>query len=293
MDPNDLLAQLQTAAAQVNCENLPISQQFMCVAQGWRVTIVENIPSIGLAVVVLLVAFFLDDRAQRAVERVVGLRSGQRELARLLGRLTRFGVLIFALIIVVSIFRLTSVVTTFVASLGIAGLVIAFALQDITKNFAAGVLLLILRPFRLDDRIKVKDFEGIVTDISLRATSLRTADGEEVLVPNADVYSSPITNFTRFPQRRYHVPLSVPARLPIESIRQQLEATLREIPGVERDPLPQVVVTGVDADTASLDARYWLPSRAPDTAQRTTLVIERLTTLVEQIKARAMSQEQP
>lgn len=286
----ELFAPLRDQVAQTTCTTLPTTgEQFACVAASWRVTILQNIPNILIAAVVLVVALLIDDRVQRAVERLIGRNNRQRELARLLGRMARAAVLIFALLIVVSIFQLTSVVTSFVASLGIVGLVLAFALQDITKNFAAGVLLLILRPFRLDDRIKVKDFEGVVTDISLRATSLLTSDGEEVLVPNADVYGSPIVNLTRYPRRRYHVALELPATLPIEPTRQRLEAALREMPGLEHEPAPEVIITASSGATITLDARYWLPSTAKGVATTHTQVVGRLHELVERFKAQVVA----
>jgi small-conductance mechanosensitive channel len=289
---SDLFGVLRDHVAQSACNSLPtLEQQFSCVTASWRATLLQHVPNILIALVVLVVALLLDDRVQRAVERLVGLRNGQRELARLLGRMARAAVLLFALLIIVSIFQLTAVVTSFVASLGIVGLVLAFALQDITKNFAAGVLLLILRPFRLDDRIKVKDFEGVVTDISLRATSLLTSDGEEVLVPNADVYGSPIVNLTRYPRRRYHIALELPATLPVEPVRQRLEAALRELPGLERDPAPEVVVTAATGATLTLDARYWLPSTSPEAAAIMTQAVERLHGLVERLKAQVAERD--
>ncbi len=265
-------------------------QDLLVSAERWRQSIIDNIPNILVALVVLIVALMLDDRAQRAVERIVGMRNGQRELARLLGRMARYAVLILALLYILSIFKLNTLVTSFVASLGIAGLVIAFALQDITKNFAAGVLLLILRPFRLDDTIKVKEFEGRVMDISLRATTLRTADGEEVLVPNADVYTNSIVNLSRYERRRHHVPLTIPNSLPTEPVRQRLEAALREIQGLEPDPAPQVVVTALSADSVTLDAQYWLLSQSPDAARLRTTVIECMQRLIEALKQRAAEQ---
>lgn len=271
----------QEALFQVQCNDLETITQ--CVGKlsgGWRESVLKNIPNMAQALVVIVIAFLIDERAQRGVERLVGLRNGQRELARLLGRMARIAVLVLAALYVLSVFKQTQLVTSFIASLGIAGLVIAFALQDITKNFAAGVLLLILRPFRLDDRIKVKDFEGVVTDISLRATALRTSDGEEVLVPNADVYSSPITNLTRYQSRRFHVTLTVPASAPIERIRQHLEQSLRQVQGLDEEPLAQVVVTSVSADSATYDAQYWLPAHSKDIAQKQTEVITRLNTLM-------------
>jgi small-conductance mechanosensitive channel len=263
-----------------------LSQDLMISVEHWRQIIINNIPNIFLAIVVLIVALLLDDRAQRAVERLVGMRNNQRELGRLLGRMTRFMVLILALLFILSLFRLNTLVTSFVASLGIAGLVIAFALQDITKNFAAGVLLLLMRPFRLDDRIKVKEFEGVVTDISLRATTLQTSDGEEVLVPNADVYTSTITNFTRYTRRRYHVPVSVPSTFPAEPVRQRLEAALRQVAGLEQEPAPQVIITALSGDGVEMDAQYWLLTESKIAPQVKTQVIERLQQVIEGLKQR-------
>ncbi len=142
------------------------------------------------------------------------------------------------------------------------------------------MLLLVLRPFRLDDTIKVKEFEGTVTDISLRATTLRTSDGVEVLVPNADVYSNSIVNLTRYARRRYHVPIKIPDTLPVEQVRQRLEAALREQPGIESNPAPEVVVTGLEENSVLLDAQYWLLAQAPGAAQLRSQVVERLRQLV-------------
>ncbi len=245
------------------------------------------IPEIIVALIVIAIALLIDEWVQRGVERAVARRSGQPEIGRLLGRMARVGVLIVAAIMVISIFGLYSILASFLASLGIAGLIIAFALQDITKNFAAGVLLVLLRPFRLQDHIKVRDFEGVVTDISLRATTLRTVDGTEVLVPNADVYSSPITNFTRYAKRRYHVPLTLPAGVPVDAALERLTAVLLELPEIERDPPPLVVVTAVNGDALVVDASYWLPSTYPDAPALMSQAITRLNAALVDLKARA------
>ncbi len=265
----------------------PIGQQLIAHINTWRESIIGNIPKIIIASVVLGIALVLDDRVQRAVERIVGLDADRRELARLLGRVARYGVLVAAVVIILGIFQQTAIVASFIASLGIAGLVIAFALQDITKNFAAGVLLLILRPFRLDDYIKVRDFEGTVTDISLRATALRTSDGTQVLVPNADVYISTITNLTHYHRRRHHVSLQVPAALPLQSVQQRLLAALHDMPELGEEAAPGIVATALEAGEVTLDVRFWLPSHTPDEAEHISAVIERLRDLALQFKAEA------
>ena len=275
----------QEALFQVQCSDVESITQ--CVGElsvSWRDSVLKNIPNMVQALIVIGIAFFIDERAQRGVERVVGLRKDQRELGRLLGRMVRIGILVLAALYVLSVFKQTQLVTSFIASLGIAGLVIAFALQDITKNFAAGVLLLILRPFRLDDRIKVKEFEGTVTDISLRATTLRTSDGEEVLVPNADVYSSPIINLTRYPSRRFHLTLTIPATAPIDRIRQHLEQAMRHFEEVEDEPKPQVIITGISGDTATYDASYWMASDSKNQPQTHTQILNKLNSIMRSLQ---------
>ncbi len=257
------------------------------LGQHWQVTILRHIPQIIQALIILAITLYIDGRLQGAVERAVGQGRGRRELARLLGRLVRIAVLVGGIVIILGIFDQTEVLASFIASLGIAGLLIAFALQDITKNFAAGVLLLIQRPFGLDDRIRVGAHEGIVTDISLRATVLRTSDGHEVLIPNADVYSGAIINLTRYPLRRHAVPVTLPGTVDPASAQAALLAALRQAPRLEPEPPPQVVATTVAKDDLQFEARFWLPSAAPDTPAVVSAV-----TLALQQEAQAL-REQP
>jgi small conductance mechanosensitive channel len=82
-------------------------------------------------------------------------------------------------------------VTAFLAGLGIIGFTVGFALQDIMKNFASGVILLLQQPFHVGETIGVKGFDGTVLAIDLRATEIKAADGRVVILPNADVLANP------------------------------------------------------------------------------------------------------
>lgn len=260
------------------------------VALSWLLTgALGLLPGILLSLLVVAAALFFDDRAQRAVERAVERNGGRRALSLMLGRVARWSVLIFAAIVVLAIWNLSEIVATFIAGLGIFGLLIAFALQDITKNFAAGALLALQNPFSIGDRIRVRDFEGIVIDITMRTTALRTADGVEVLVPNADVYASPIVNFTHFPSRRHHVALTLPASIAAEGARERLVAALQAVPGPQTDPPPSVVLTGATNDAITLDAGYWLPSSSPEADEIATRVLARLHATIDELKREAQA----
>ena len=248
-------------------------------------TLQDATPRILEALLVVVITFWADDRLRRAVERAVGEGRRRRELARLLGRLVRIGVLIAGLIVVLGIFGQAGLLASFITSLGIFGLLVAFALQDITKNFAAGVLLLIQRPFGLDDRIRIGANEGVVTDISLRATVLRTTEGHEVLIPNADVFSSTIINLTRYPLRRHSVVVTLSLDTDAQASRETLEAALRGVPGLEREPQPHIASTAIGKDDQQFEARFWIKSAAPETPAIVSAVTLALQEAVRSIRA--------
>ncbi len=256
----------------------------------WGHSVLQAIPKIIQAVLVLGLVLLVDGRLQQAVERLVG-RRGQREVARLLGRLTRIGVMLLGVLIILGIFKQTEIVASFVTSLGIAGLILAFALQDITKNFAAGVLLLIQRPFGLDDHIKVGDFDGIVTDISLRATALRTEDGHEVLIPNANVYSGSITNLTHYPLRRVTVDFPIAntldPRTALPHLRAALQHALEAKKLIPKEHPPTIAMTAFNKEEYSCRVAFWMQADANETAI-TSFITLQLHTALEQLKPAAV-----
>ena len=118
-------------------------------------------------------------------------RRGDFSLAILLGRVVYFLILFVWLIVVLRVFGVDA--TALVATLGVVGLAISLAMQDVLKNVFAGVYLLIERPFRPGEMVKVRDFVGVVETIDLRTTTLR-ADGEVIYVPNAILFAEVLVN---------------------------------------------------------------------------------------------------
>src|SRR5262245_55560218 len=160
-------------------------------------TIAEFLPTLMWIAVALGLTIVLSRRVQGVVRRLSERTQAPREIGDLLGRIARIGILLLGLLVVLELLGWGQAALSFVAGLGIAGIVIGFALQDIVKQFAAGVLLLMLRPFRVGDQVKIGAFEGRVVEVQIRATVLKTKDGDEVMIPNADVYTNAIVNSSR------------------------------------------------------------------------------------------------
>lgn len=151
-----------------------------------------------------------------------------------------------------------------VAALGLTSLALGFALKDILSNLVSGILMLALRPFEIGDQIVVGETEGAVERIRLRATHIRTYDGRLVQVPNAELFTSRVTNNTASPQRRTSVemPLAYTTDVPraLELARQAAEAT----DGVSAVKAPTARLRELGAADMSLDVQFWSDSRRSD-----------------------------
>src|SRR2546421_537960 len=119
----------------------------------------------------------------------------------LLGNLAQLGIILFAALGIVAIYT-RDAFGWILTSLSVVGLVIGLSLQDILKNFFAGIWVLVERPFRIGDTIEVSGNTGVVEEIAFRTTMLKTADGRQAIIPNGVFMTSPVTNITRFPTRR-------------------------------------------------------------------------------------------
>jgi small-conductance mechanosensitive channel len=131
-------------------------------------------------------------------------------------------------------------VTAFLAGLGIIGFTIGFALQDVMKNFASGVILLAQQPFRVGDSVEVGDYEGTVQAIDLRSTEIKTFDGRIAIVPNADVLNHAIVNYTRSVQRRIEVIVGVAQDTDLKLARDIALEAICAIPGYLEEPAAMV-----------------------------------------------------
>jgi len=257
------------------------------IAERWYIDAITSLPNLLLIAVILMLTIVVSRHSQGVVRRLSGRTHAPREIGDLLGRMVRIGVLLVGVLLVLTQLGFGQAVISFVAGLGIAGIVVGFALQDIVKHFAAGVLLLMLRPFRIGDEVRIGQFAGRVVDVQLRATVLKTEGGDEVLIPNADVYNSAVVNMSRYDLHRHSVALQVPDDLDLERARAALVQALGDVPGVVDNPQPSVVATGLDGTAATIEARFWVAERVASSSIVMTEVITSARRALEQARAEA------
>ena len=162
---------------------------------GWEVLIA----ALARAAVVILLTLFIARRIRRWFERATSRTRADANTRLAVGRLLSVLVLVVGAVTVLDTFGIPlSAVVTFV---GVVGLAISLAMQDILKNFFAGLYLLFERPFRLGDVVAVKDQRGVVETIGIRTTTLRTEDNVQVLIPNMTMFAEIVSNRTHVIQR--------------------------------------------------------------------------------------------
>jgi len=145
-----------------------------------------------------------------------------------------------------------------VAGLGFTSFVVGFATKDILNNFLSGILILWQRPFDLGDYLFVGANQGRVEHIGVRATMLRKDDGENVLIPNGEMYSSALTIRGAGKKRRMNLKFNLPFDTSFDSAKELILKTVMDTDGVVRDPKPTVYVTDYESSGAAITVQFWI-----------------------------------
>ncbi|MEZ5375719.1 MAG: mechanosensitive ion channel family protein [Acidimicrobiales bacterium] len=185
------------------------------------------------------------------------LKRGQADdfISELIGRVASYLLLVFGLIYALE--ALGIAIGPALGALGIVGIALAFALQDLLENFVAGVLLQLRRPFRPGDEVQSVDHEGAIVRIDSRAVVIHTPDGEIVRIPSAAVIKHPIINLTARKARRTTVEVGVAYGSSLAETTRLLSDAVAGVPGVYASPAPQVYSTGFGESSIDFAVRYW------------------------------------
>ncbi len=214
------------------------------------------------AVVVLVAGLLLATVVRRLFVRAID-REGDRHIGRVVGRFLSLFVAAVAAVYALDLLGVR--IGPLVGALGVGGIAIAFAAQDILQNFIAGVLLQVRHPFRLGEQIRSGEHEGVVDDVNLRTTVLTTYDGLIVYLPNAEVLKHPIINYTRTPVSRTSLTVGLAYDTDLDRAREVLLGACSRAEGVQAAPPPEVWVEEFADSSINVAVRYW---HAADIASR-------------------------
>ena len=246
------------AAAQSTTTDGITYQSILGSANDIWVSFVERIPYFVASIIVVLIFWFLSIVFKKIVHKLLGSRSRHQNLVKVFQRVG--GALIFfigfmiAMVIAVPGFTPAKLI----GALGIGSVAIGFAFKDIFQNLLSGILLLISEPFRIGDQIVSGEYEGTVEDIKIRATTIKTYDGRQVVIPNSDLYTSALTVNTAYKQRRLQVAVGIGYEDDIETAKAEIIKALDKIESVSKKATPSVIATGFGGSSIDLMVRWFI-----------------------------------
>ncbi|QFP75618.1 mechanosensitive ion channel family protein [Deinococcus sp. AJ005] len=219
---------------------------------------IVTIPNILIGLLVFVIFLGIARIARNAVTSL-SQRAGQSKgISLVFSRIVSWLVLAVGVLVSLTVIFPTLTAASLFGALGVSGVAIGFAFKDIFQNLLAGILILVTRPFRIGDQIVSGDHEGVVEDIQVRATLLRTYDNRRVVIPNSELYTNRVTVNTAYPQRRLSVTVGIGYGDDISAARKLILDTLDGLDGLLKDPAPNVLVKELGDFSVNLDVRFWI-----------------------------------
>jgi small-conductance mechanosensitive channel len=210
---------------------------------------------IGVSLLIALLGLWLVRLLSKALDRVM-LRFGVEQILRDFLRNIAY-VVGLVVVFVAALDSLGVPTTSMLAVLGAAGLAVGLALKDSLSNIASGVMLIVLRPFRAGDAVQIAGQEGVVERVRIFQTTLRAFENHDIFLPNSQITTSPIINYTSRDHRRIDVEVGVGYGDDIGKARDVLLAVASAHPKVRDEPASDVLVTGLGDSSVGMVLRAW------------------------------------
>lgn len=225
---------------------------------GWIDGFITMIPNM-IAAIFLFLAFWLFAKLLRKISiKLFRKSSDNKALENLFGTFVYYTIMGLGLFIILEILQLGKAVTSLLAGVGVLGLALGFAFQDIAANFVSGIILAFRKPFLVGDIVKINDFMGPVDRANLRVTVIRTFQGQEVYVPNKEVLQSPIINFSKRGERRIDLAVGISYADNLERVKEIVLNTLHKLEGVIRKEDMIFTYTGYGDSSINFEIKFWI-----------------------------------
>jgi small conductance mechanosensitive channel len=224
---------------------------------------IETLQTLGIeygmkilgALAVLIIGSWIAKQLRKVVVKLMEKSKVDPTLISFVASLAFVAMQVF--VVVAALEKLNVKTTSFVAILGAAGLAVGLALQGSLANFAAGVLMIIFKPFKVGDLVEAGGVLGTVREISIFTTVVDTLDNRKTIVPNAKLTSDNITNYSANDTRRVDLTAGISYADDIDKARAAIQKVLSEVPGILENPAPDIFVSEMADSSVNFAVRPW------------------------------------
>ena len=226
----------------------------------WAETFAEMLPNLVVAVLVVAVFWITARFACSAMERALERMSTHRAARSLISRLARIGILSAGFVIALGVMNLDKALASILAGAGIVGLAVGFAFQDLAGNLISGVGLAVNQkwPFKIGDIVETNDVFGVVDQIHLRTSIIRTLDGKMVVIPNKTIYQNPVINHSVSGMRRVDIACGVSYGDDLEKVRLIASSTLEGLEECDRSRDVEIFFDAFGNSSINFTGRFWV-----------------------------------
>ena len=243
-----------------------ISQTVPLVNQATEATVVEKMMEaltlygmkIIAAVVIIVVGLWISKIIKNCFVKTLQKKEVDPTLVGFFASMLHGGLVIFVVISAIS--KLGVQTTSFVAVIGAAGLAVGLALQGSLSNFAAGILLILFKPFKVGNFVKAGGEAGVIVEVGIFTTEMKTPDNVQIIIPNATIMGSAITNVSAHPTRRIDMTLGVGYGDDLNKAKKIMEGLLSTDERVLKDPVVTIAVANLGDSSVEFVIRPWVNS---------------------------------
>ncbi|WP_338767364.1 mechanosensitive ion channel [Bernardetia sp. ABR2-2B] len=226
---------------------------------GWFETLVAMLPNFFLAIIVIIVFYFLARAIKLGISRALSRWVDNMNILDLATQVIFYVIMIVGTFVALGVLNLDKTVTSLLAGAGVIGLALSFAFQDLATNFISGIFIAVQKPIQINDLIQTNDYVGYVKKIGLRAIDIENFDGQYVIIPSKEVFQNPLLNYNRLNHRRVSVPVGVSYGDDIEKVERLLYETIRDLDITKNDFSDvRIDFDGFGDSSVNFVVRFWI-----------------------------------
>ena len=224
----------------------------------WYELTIKTLPNLVVAILVFTLFFFAAKGVRRLSRNLIGRVSDNRAVTSLLSTIIHMLVLGAGLFVTLGILNLDKTVTSLLAGAGVIGLILGFAFQELSANFISGIFIAFRKPFSVEDIIQSGDHMGVVKQINLRATEIRTLTGQDIHIPNKDLLTNPVINYTNDPRRRMEIAVGVTYDADLEKVESVVKNALQVWPGCDYPEETRFFYQSFGDSSINFIVQFWI-----------------------------------
>ncbi|MGB3145565.1 MAG: mechanosensitive ion channel family protein [Maribacter sp.] len=224
---------------------------------------IQQLPGIGMGILIIVFGLLLGSFVGSLVRKRISYKTNDPLMSKFLGKAIKYIFVIIAIMLALQASGLGSIAAGILTAAGASAVVLGFAFKDIGQNFIAGIIMAFGRPFNVDDTVEIGENFGKVKALEFRYTKLKTFDGKDVYIPNSDVLTKPVTNYTEDGFYRWDFIIGIAYEDNIEGAKATIMDALKKEPNVIADLEHEnfVIEEELATSTVNLKVFFWVDTK--------------------------------